>query len=60
MCIFLFVGMGRLPMRYVLHPTFCCPNPLDSEQLCKFQFIAPMRTAPDSLPLEGKVARREP
>ena len=30
-------------MRYALHPTNCCPNPLDSEQLCKFQLCIRIR-----------------
>ena len=37
---FQFVGMGRQPIRYALHPANCCPNPLDSELQFKFQFIA--------------------
>ena len=36
---FQFVGEGRQPMRHVLLPTNCCPTPLDSELLRKFQFI---------------------
>ena len=41
--------MGRQPMRHALHPTNNCPAPLDSELLCKFQFVGmgrqPMRHA---------------
>ena len=36
---FQFVGMGRQPIRYALHPTNNCPAPLDSELRYKFQFI---------------------
>ena len=54
-----FVGMGRQPMPYALHPTNNCPAPLDPGQLCKFQFSALLHRT-KSLPLEGKVARRKP
>ena len=36
---FQFVGMGRQPMRYALHPTNNCPAPLDPELLYNFPLV---------------------
>ena len=45
MCKFQFSGQCPRTMRYALHQTNNCPAPLDSELLCKFQFVALFESA---------------